>query len=100
MLLTEEERKEIARQHIIAPNCKLLTKEKIKKWHVSLERLKEKYLNTRTEQILPYEEVLEIAYINGNWNTKWNFTSPVEEVEWRIQQGIYVLVEDEKAVVK
>lgn len=78
----------------------ILTEEEIKKWNVPREKLNKKYYNSLMQQTLPYDEIVEITVINGDWETKWNFTSPVEEVEWRIQQGIYVLVEDEKAVVK
>ena len=78
----------------------ILTEEEIKEWNVPRERLNEKYLNTLTKQILPYDEIVEMVYIDGSWETEWNFASPVEEVDRRIKIGFYILVEDKKAVVK
>ena len=95
MILTEEERKEIAKRRIIAPNCKLLTEEEIEKWGISKDRVKEKYLNTVTQQVLPYELLIKMNEVEIGWDE-----NPKEEVNRMIQQGIYVLVEDEKAVVK
>lgn len=73
----------------------ILTEEEIKEWNVPRERLNEKYLNTRTKQVLPYDEIVKITDIASGWGE-----NPLKKVELRIQQGIYVLVEDEKAVVK
>ena len=73
----------------------ILTEEEIKEWNVPRERLNEKYLNTRTKQVLPYDEIVKITDIASGWDE-----NPLKKVELRIQQGIYVLVEDEKAVVK
>lgn len=73
----------------------ILTEEEIRKWNISKDQLKKRYLNTRTKQVLPYDEIVKITNIASGWGE-----NPREKVELRIQQGIYVLVEDKKAVVK
>ncbi len=73
----------------------ILTEEEIKKWNISKDRLKEKYLNTVTQQVLPYEIVIKMNDVEIGWDE-----NPKEVVEEKIHSGVYILVEDKKAVVK
>ena len=73
----------------------ILTEEEIEKWGISKDQVKEKYLNTVTQQVLPYELLIKMNRVEIGWDE-----NPREVVEEKIHSGVYILVEDKKAVVK